>query len=265
MQKIVTVIIIAALATVSFTGCGSVSSLFSKESQKVIPFPDDKYGQIVCYEKEFESFSRLDLDVSFGDVYLEKGDKFKLKYCYPEKLVPDYEIKDSSLIVRGKRVMGISNEDGREAFLTITVPDDIWFNMVRLDSGMGDIKIDGITGKDLNVDALMGNVTVSDSTFEKVSIKNSMGDVKFDYVTAKLVDGAAAMGNVNISTSSVNEVKWNNSMGNVTIDGNFENLRINNSMGDIYVNCEENWKGKLYTTMGVVSVNGQSHGETYSR
>ena len=73
------------------------------------------------------------------------------------------------------------------------------------------------------------------------------------------------MGDFEIETSDIAKVKWDSSMGKITLKGTFVNLELEDSMGDIKIDSESAWTGKLETSMGDIVVNGAKKGDSYSQ
>lgn len=264
MKRFTSVVVLAALMAI-VTGCGAVGSLMSKGEKEVSQYYKDRYGEIEKFDTELESFSDVDIDMPIGEVKIEEGDSYSLKCVFPKKLIPEYEVKNGTLEIRGKDSRALYGDHEPDISLTVTVPKEADLNAVTINCGMGNLAVNGLSGKKLDIDTNMGDITANNDTFETVVLSNSMGDVNLYNITADTLNGATTMGSAKISYSTIEDVNWNSSMGDVDLFGNYDKIRISDSMGNIDVNSEKDWKGVLCTSMGYVTVNGQDKGESYEQ
>ncbi len=234
MKKYVNNVILSIFVCVCLAGCGIIQTAASGRSDdstayltNVLSSHDDGYGEMKSLETVLGKFSSIDVTLSIGDVTIEKGMDYSIEYCFPEKIQPEYGVKDGCLVVEGKEVRTISDTKLSKTYLIITVPEDAELKNVSISVAMADVNIDGIHS-------------------DKLKGRTSMGDVY-----ASLCD--------------FTDAKWDCAMGYVSFDGQFNKLNIESSMGDIKVSSDSNWKGTLKTAMGNVEVDGSSQGEQYTR
>ena len=69
------------------------------------------YGDMVDFETGLDEFSKIDVDLSVGNLSVVEGDSFHLKYSYPEKLQPEFEVgtminEGTAVYLRGGGKMG---------------------------------------------------------------------------------------------------------------------------------------------------------------
>lgn len=225
------------------------------------------YGDMVDFETGLDEFSKIDVDLSIGNLNVVEGDSFHLKYSYPEKLQPEFEVANGSLVVKIKPQIKISVSEKlpKDAFLTITVPAGTELEDVKLENSMGNVAVSGASSAALDIEDSMGDIEVSGASYGKVSINDSMGKINVSNIKAAELGGAASMGDTVIDSCEIVRVKWESSMGKVNLQGSFEHLDIENSMGDITVDGNSSWTGKLETSMGKVIVDGIYQGDSYSR
>lgn len=175
MRKFICAIALTLL-TISVTGCGAVGSLMSKDSKEVSEYYKARYGETKKFEIEFDSFSDVDIEMPIGDVKLEEGDSYSLRCMFPEKLMPDYKVGDGSLKVTGKELRGLYGNPGSRWSVTITVPKDAELNEVSIDCKMGNITVNGVSGKKIDIDTEMGDIIANNDISEHAVISCSMGD-----------------------------------------------------------------------------------------
>lgn len=179
---------------------------------------------------QLESFSSLDMDIAFGDIEIIEGDSFELEI----KNIPEesytIEMKDGTLHItsRMKEHKGYSLFSGFQNLnykLTLRIPVEGEYESFLLHASMGDISLNNIITKNLQITQDMGDVHVEDVEVRGDStIINRMGDIKF----------------------------YGSSLGG---------LRVNNEMGDIKLvlqGSEEEYSYDLSTSMGDVKINGET-------
>ncbi|SHI22010.1 Putative adhesin [Butyrivibrio fibrisolvens DSM 3071] len=259
--------IVIIICILSIAGCGNMFHFIKNGKTRGISITFEDFGEMIDFETGLGDFSKIDVDLSIGDLSIVAGDGYSLKYRYPEKLQPEYEVKDGTLVVKTKteNKISVSDDISEKTYLTITVPTGTEFKDVKLDDSMGDITVRGVNSAKLVIEDSMGDVSVSEASFGTISIDDSMGDIKVTDVKADELKGAASMGDFEIETSDIAKVKWDSSMGKITLKGTFVNLELEDSMGDIKVDSESAWTGKLETSMGDIVVNGAKKGDSYSQ
>lgn len=225
------------------------------------------FGEMVDFETGLDEFSKIGADLSIGDLNVVEGERFFLKYRYPEKLQPEFEVANGTLVVKTRPEIKISvSEDfPKEAFLTISVPVGTRLEDVRLEDSMGNVTVSKVSSVKLNVEDSMGDINVNEASFSLVDIADSMGKINVTDIKADELKGSSSMGGSVIDACDIAKIKWESSMGKVNLRGTFGSLDIENSMGDIIVDGESSWTGTLETSMGKVVVDGVKHGDSYSR
>ncbi|RKM61244.1 hypothetical protein D6855_04965 [Butyrivibrio sp. CB08] len=233
MKKYGNIIPILIIA-VSLVGCGIIQSSAVDRSDdstayltNVLSSYDDGYGEMKSFETALSRFSNIDINLSVGDVTVEKGTDYSIEYCFPEKIQPEYGVKDGTLVIEGKEVKTISDNKLSKTYLIITVPEEM------------DLK--------------------------DVSISVAMSDVNVDDIHADKLKGKTSMGDVYVKRCEFSDAKWDCAMGYVSFDGKYNKLNLESSMGDIKVSNNTNWKGTLKTGMGNIEVDGKPQGALYTK
>ncbi len=227
-------------------------------------FGNADLGEMRNVNEDIGSFSSMDINLDIGDLEIREGSGFSVSYDYPERIAPEYEIKDDTLVVKGK-TGGINVNSASDCKMVITVPTGIKFDNAEVKCSLGDIKILGIEATKLTVDESLGAITVRDGDFETVKVTNSLGDVDVSNVKAKSLNGKLSMGSLHMSDVNIDDVDCNNNMGDIKFEGDCKYLNLDVDMGDIEVNSSSDWEGTLKCDMGDVSVNGDRMGNKYKR
>ena len=183
----------------------------------------------------------IDLDVSIGDIKIVYGDAASVHYEYPEDYAPEIYWENGALSVTENYRGNITNNMANEKYsLVVTIPQNDDLKDVTISADMGNVKFKDIsvTGK-FDITSDMGNVELDNIVCDKFSAEVDMGNIELKNITAKTIDVMA-------------------DMGNIQVDGEFDNLTGNCSMGNLEVATpNENAVIDVETDMGNCTVNGK--------
>lgn len=266
---ILTIVTVACIITGVVLHVGNWFSGFSTKHWKGVNLGSVDLGEYIDYSTDVNSFSSLNVNVDIGDITIEEGDTFSITYRYPEKYSPEYSVSNNKLTLTQKTPTTINfgvSSDWNNVYVTITIPSGTKLDVVDLDSSLGDIKINGYEGKSLDITDSLGDIEVKNCSFNNVEIDDSLGNVTLynveaDEIGTKLSMGDMKFDNVNVSGKTT----CDNSMGDIRFNGKSKELNFDDSMGDIKVEIDCDWTGKLDTDMGEITVNGNDQGNTYTR
>lgn len=168
----------------------------------------------VTYDEDLSSFDTLDIDMSFGNIYIKKGTSFHVSYTGNKNYIPEYSISGNKLTIEQKNIrhslinVGFSNTKSE---LTITIPSDITLESLGLDINAGNVSIADIKSSIINADIDMGNATIKPVTSDKYgyNLTTDLGNIT--------VFGADSKHNYSNNTSSDNMITIDVNMGNIDI------------------------------------------------
>lgn len=224
-----------------------------------------------------ETFDDIMLNVAIGDLRIVYGDAYQVEYNYPEKLKPEVKVHDGVLTIDQKQgndgvnIIGLgslSMPTDMDYDLVITIPEDKKIGDVNLSMDMGNIQIDDICMEDLTIDADMGNIEANQISFAKLDIDADMGNIEMNEVAFDRGECDADMGSIELKNAAFDRLECDADMGSIEIDGDFQKLTANCSMGSITVTTKEDPDDltlDLSADMGVVTVNGKDRGREYFR
>ena len=202
-------------------------------AKRLVPFfklqqTENSTKQLTADNTKLDDFSKISVDVKVMDLTLTKGSDFSISYSSSEKLVPEYDIEDDTLVLTQKRLKSDSlmGLDSKKCAVTITVREDL--QTIDISANVGDINVKQITAENLYLDANVGDIDVNACSFEKVVSDANVGDVDFE------------------NTS-------------------FQNMEISNDVGDVSVSTKDlsDYQMDLSTDIGEVSVNDKNHRKSY--
>lgn len=249
--KTVYLVIIAVIATVCIVA-GASRHFVNGVRFSVFPFVNigGHYSNTMDDDEteKYESFDRVSVDVSIGDLSITEGDEYSVSYRYNGVEAPRVSVEDGELkIVQTGKAFAINLQPNMSGRIDITIPKDAVIEDMDIENDLGNIEIDGVSAEDVRINASMGDIKVSNGTFEDMDIDESMGDVDLIGITAK-------------------SVKVDNSMGDIKAEGFFNRFTADDSMGDIKVeneNDSDDVRIELDTSLGEVKYNGDRSGTHY--
>ena len=214
---------------------------------------------------ESENIAFLDIDIAYSNLTIRKGEYLKV-----ESSDKDIQCKqdEQKIIIKERNSNWFNNTKKEE--LIVYVPENIQFDKVNINTGVGKVNIEILNTKVLKMDLGAGetsiqniNITESakiDTGAGKVNIKEAkINDLRCDLGIGATEISAKLLGNTRIGTGVGSlkldvlgkkeeyETKVNKGLGNVTIDeekisdnevvGNGENkIDIDGGVGEIKIN-----------------------------
>ena len=200
----------------------------------------------VTYDEDLSSFDTLDIDMSFGNIYIKKGTSFHVSYTGNKNYIPEYSISGNKLTIEQKNIrhslinVGFSNTKSE---LTITIPSDITLESLGLDINAGNVSIADIKSSIINADIDMGNLEISGCEFNTCKGDVNMGNAKISQCSFNNISLSVDMGNATIKPVTSDKYGYNltNDLGNITVFGadskhNYSNNTTSHNMITIDVN-----------------------------
>ena len=214
---------------------------------------------------ENENVAFLDIDIAYSNLTIRKGEYLKV-----ESSDKDIQCKqdEQKIIIKERNSNWFNNTKKEE--LIVYVPENLQFDKVNINTGVGKVNIEILNTKVLKMDLRAGetsiqniNITESakiDTGAGKVNIKEAkINDLRCDLgigateISAKLLENTrigTGVGNLKLDVLGKKEeyeTKINKGLGNVTIDeekisdnevvGNGENkIDIDGGVGEIKIN-----------------------------
>ena len=222
----------------------------------------------------FKTFDDIMLNVAIGDLRIVYGDAYQVEYNYPEKLKPEVKVREGVLTIDQKQGNGgvnfgfgnLGTLGDMDYDLVITIPKDTKIGDVNLSMDMGNIQMDDICMEDLTIDADMGNIEANQISFAKMDIDADMGNIEMNEVAFDRGECDADMGSIELRNAVFDRLECDADMGSIEIEGDFQKLTANCSMGSVTVTTKEDLDDlslDLSADMGVVTVNGKDRGREY--
>lgn len=206
-----------------------------------------KEQSLVTNSYELDAFTNINLENEHGDVEILPSDSYSLEVSSFETTDVTYEVKDGTLTVDAKNAQDNAITIGIKSFETPTikiyVPKDTKLSNIALDSSFGDINLQNLNFKQLNLIVRHGDISMKKIVAGHTEITQSFGDMTLRQFS---------------STSFVAESEH----GDIDIDGELNGKStIDSSFGDIdleLLNKESELGLDLNMSFGEISFNDQS-------
>ncbi len=236
-----TVIIISGIATAAFT----ILSFLPGTSIKT----GGSKENTIDYSESFTEVKSLDIDHSYGELYIKQGEEFKVEADHVTK---DFQAEvDSSgkLIISYNdrnvhflwfRIRGVHNANSR---VTIYLPANFTAEEAELSTGAGNVKIEGLQTDYLKISAGAGNIKGTDLTAQKADFNGGVGNITLNDVNFTNATFENGVGNLKISGKLLGRTEIKCGVGDVNLElqGNEEDydFDIDSGLGTIRLNGEK--------------------------
>lgn len=177
-----------------------------------------------------EDFDSIKIDCQIGHIKIEEGSSFRLESTFnKEYLRPLYSVQNKTLKITQQQRRGPNGNNNCR--IHITVPAGVVFDSVDIDSNVGDIYINDLSGKKLDTDLNVGEVRIHDVAFDNIDIDNNVGEISVslkdnlkDYSMSLSTD----VGVVNVDGKTHKRHYSSNGKGS-------KKLNINTNVGEVNV------------------------------
>lgn len=194
------------------------------------------------------AFTALELDIDVGDVVVEPGDRFYVKYALCHE--PEIETNDGVLTIREKAEEhwweNIHFGKSNQPFVMVTVPADA-----------------EIRGIDVTVD--VGDVKVTKLEVGALDLKSDVGDLDVQSVTVGFTAALSSdVGNIDCSEMTVGSaLSLETDTGDISFAGSAAALDAESDVGSVTLalsGAAADWAMTLRTDAGDVKVDGHDQG-----
>lgn len=167
---------------------------------------------------ETDTFTKIDLDISMGELEIIEGDVYAVSYHGKEKLAPEVSVENGVLRIYQKRKIAVLFNNGTENKVTITIPSDAKLQNVGLLVDAGNICIDGFTIQNLQTELNAGNLEMDNCIIEHAEIDVDAGNVDVGNSTITQGDLSTDAGNISGKTLTFDRLEVSSDMGNIDMD-----------------------------------------------
>lgn len=229
--------------------CGLAFSLVGGTIYALSPnkYKDIYLGENVSYEKSFDnSITELNLEVSFLNVEIKKGDKFKIDVKdVPEKLVPEIYSTESEL--------SVTNESFSSKFPKLK-DSNIQFGDISDDIvGTYTIYIPEKNLDEVEINSSFCSLDISELSSEEIIMECSFGEYDLEDIKCSMLDMDSSFSDTSLSDTKIKNIEITNSFGNIDAKKLkiTEYGKIDNSFGDMEIKLSgDNYKFDISNSLG---------------
>ena len=192
-----------------------------------------------------DAFHTIEMDITVSNITIKTGDSYGISITEinGNRNIPVWDVQDDTLRVRQslrQRKLGIfslgSKRDSKFD-VSVTVPGGTALEGIRIDSGTGDIRLDGITADEVHVDGGTGSVTAS--------LAAAPQDIQIDCGTGEVtlrLPGTRADYGIQLNTGTgrlyVGDETYRHEYSSDHADAAAHMIRIDTGTGDVTVKFE---------------------------
>lgn len=266
------------LATLLFSGCGPGYVIYSNNALRKA---DGK--EFTVRKEKYDLIEKIDIHTDLGDVDIIPSDAYYVDIDYMYWVEePEFKVEDGVLIFDDSKTLPKNysltfNLDNR---IKIYIPEEA-LEKVSISTSSGNIEIEGLVTKTLDLSLSYGDLTVKDSAAAEADIdlssgnskitdfqvgdlnySNSYGNANFkdinlennllpENTTFDKLNISMSSGNIDISELVIKEIDISNSYGNVTCDKLVaEDFDVSLSSGDLRVRNSDILKADIDNSYG---------------
>lgn len=215
------------------------------------PLVSDQYDLAVENNR-----AAINVDGSYMDFTLQKGDSWGASYNGVEWLKPELDVTEEDGVT--KLVFTQPDAAGRKlnkyynlnSSLTIVVPENVSFT-------------------DLNITLYLGDLDMTDVKADQVELNLDLGDLDVENCNVGTFTSNMDMGDTTIQKTELKNADINASMGDIEVtDSEFKDMKLTADMGEITVKSAvslDDYRIDADVSMGDVKVNGKNYSDDYSQ
>lgn len=201
------------------------------------------------YSESFQNVNSLEVNHKFGELVIKTGDELKvIGENVPKRFKAEVDSSGKLTVDYNSDVFhfpwfGIKGNNKSDCRVTIYVPADYILKRTTLNTGAGNLTIEGLKTDKLKISAGAGNIDGDDITAEEADIDGGVGNIDFNHVNFSDSVLESGVGNISISGILSGRTKLDGGVGEVKLDliGNKDdyNFNIDSGLGTVRVNGEK--------------------------
>lgn len=174
--------------------------------------------------QKYDNIENLKIEIGYSKLEIKQGTELKVEANTKNKIITTKKVGDT-LSIKEDSTWNIFN-DNINSHIIITVPENYYFEKVKIEAGSGELNISNIQAKEFDLEVGAGNVIISNILVEKkvdidggagkVVIKDSefsnldldVGVGEFQILNSKLLDDSdidAGIGKLEITLKGILE------------------------------------------------------------
>ena len=245
-------IIISIVSSILF-GLNTFSEILGftrteRESETSNNIIHNEVGRDEKVEKEFDNtqIAKLKIDIEYATLTIQQGEKFRIA-----SNTSDIEARqtEDELVIREKNVNLFRQNNPRK--IIVTVPRNTILDTIKIEAGAGELKIEKLECKKLDLDIGAGKTTIQDvNVTQKAKIAGGAGKVEILSGEIANLDLDMGVGTFKLVSSLLGDSKVNAGVGKLEMilkNGlDKYTIKINKGIGSITVDGKEASDGATY-------------------
>lgn len=183
-------------------------------------------------EYSVSKFTKINVDIPTGHVFLKVGNKYRVSYSGAEKVMPEIKVENNELrISLQKRVLHISlfNLSQLNSKIVIEMPKE-QLEDLDMDLANGNFSADYLATKTGEIDLSNGNIDIKElKTKDGIRFDTSKGNISIENSNASGYELSTSLGNVSVdskkqgktfetNSDTQNVLEADTSLGNISIE-----------------------------------------------
>lgn len=243
---------IVSIAILSAMGISSISRIVSRDIN------------LINYSEEFENIDKINLEIKYAELNIKKGQTLKVE---ASNMNDDWKIKQDLSVLKISNVGKSWNINNEVPILTIYIPEELELNMAYIKFGAGEMKIDYLKTKNIDLNLGAGEAKISNVNSQKTNIKCGAGEIIISESNMNDLNLQSGIGKVTYSGTITGSSNIDCGIGEVDIllkgDENTYCVIAEKGIGAININDNNlkkdatigNGENKLYIKGGVGTIN----------
>lgn len=237
--------IVFCLAGIAAGGIGNLEKI-----EKKVPWVS--FGPAQMESKVFDTgiFTSMDISSDIADIVFVPGESYSVEVIYDEdEGAPVIEVKNQTLMIkpsesRSKYVwFNFFSAGSEEPQIKIHFPQDAKFQTVKADNNLGDINVNGLKARDVQLSIDSGDLQMGRLTADVLRIETDLGDTEGAQLNTNSADISADSGDIELSGRLAGVTNVRSAMGDCTIDTQLSKetyaIEAKTAMGDCEVDGME--------------------------
>lgn len=245
LQKIIKYLAMGFAAFLAFT---IITGILTGFVALTGAFSGIKTGKTTDINRSFDNVTSISAEPGFGTLRFKEGDSDQVEVI-AENVSENFVVEknhNGKLTVKGKYNFGniFGNNSGNgKSNITIYLPSDFVADDVKIEAGAGNINIEELTTKRLDINAGAGNISGKNITASQVDLDGGVGDIDFEEVNLSNADIDCGVGNINLQGYLLGRNKIDCGVGEVdlTLKGSVEdyNIKIDKGLGNVSIDGQK--------------------------
>lgn len=183
--------------------------------------------------------NNIDISLDATDLEFEYGEALSVYYKYPENKKPSIDLAGGELKIRDNENFSFGNNFKDDYKMIVILPEGCDITNVKIDVDAGNVVLDDFDCENIKIDADAGNVEVNNSKASKVVLSADAGNIHMDNLEAEKLIVDENLGNIELFGGKIPDIKVESDLGNVELEGEFDTINAECSLGNISVNTKQ--------------------------